>query len=83
MKAKAVGVTPEMIHRAARLEYERWAIDENEPLSWHQFLAESPSHWSGFIPDQINADYSEFGAEAEMMRAVAGVMHAITNPPNE
>ena len=81
LKSRAVGVTPNMIHRAARLEYERWAVDEDEPPSWPQFLAKKPAHWAGFIPDQVHADYSEFGADAEVMRAVAQVMHAITNPP--
>ena len=86
LKNKAQGVTPEMIRTATRIAYEHWAVDEDDAIPWPAFLEsckKNTDRWRGFIPQEPDADYSEYGSDAEMMRAVANVMHVIAKPPTE
>ena len=83
-----------MIRRAARLEYEfaEEAADDtgNDAVPWEEYLAacrKEPNRrmWTGNLPQAPDRDYSEFGADADMMRRVAGVVEAVLRepPPNE
>lgn len=81
LKARANGVTPEMIVRAARLQF-----DPGDPeISWDELMRRAQRSWILFgqlLPDDPDATYEEFGADAEMMRAVARVVNAVLVPPS-
>ena len=87
----AKGVTSEMVIKAAKLNFEAWVKEygafEREPPSWEKFLAEArkcgkASFWQQHIPAERDDDYSEFGEDAPMMRAVARVAASVLRPPD-
>ena len=80
------GVTAEMVRRAARLMYEHCAEQDSGYEPWEQFVAKTRTRkfagqWVQFIPADLDDDYSEFGDDAPLMRAVAAVASAVLKPP--
>ena len=85
------GVTPEMVIKATRLAFESWVAEagayEREVPTWANMLAGArkrgyASRWQQWVPCDVADEYSEFGADAPMMRAVAKVVAAVLGPPD-
>ncbi|MEO6248910.1 MAG: hypothetical protein ABIO85_10085 [Sphingomicrobium sp.] len=83
-------VTPDMVVKAAKLFFEHWAREncatERELPTWEKHLADARKRrgvdsWREWIPADPEEDYSEFGNDAPMMRAVALVAAAVLFPP--
>jgi hypothetical protein len=83
-KAAEQGVTPEMVLTVARLAYEKAAKDEPGFRSWAEYVGDRRTRkvWTFNLPDDPEADYSEFGDNPEMFRKVAAVVRAVTRPPD-
>ena len=86
----AVGVTPEMVAKATRLSFEAWVegegASEKDPPSWEKLLAKArkprlAGQWQQFVPADPDDDYTEFGTDARLMRAVARVAASVLRPP--
>ena len=89
LRAKAAaGVTADIVRKAARLNFEAWARDESECLTWDDVLASArkrgkQAYWTQWVPADAENDYADFGDNAPLMRAVAAVVHSILNPPSK
>jgi hypothetical protein len=83
LKEKSSGVTVEQVVRAARLMHAA-ANEHGEYGDWEgllKVLAKKPHLWTQWLPDRPEESYSQFGADAPLMKAVAKVVHAILYPP--
>jgi hypothetical protein len=85
-----LGVTPDMVIKAARLAFDDWMrVDgesEGDPRSWNGILTEARKRgkahlWLEWVPTNPDCDYSEFNDDAPLMRAVARVAAAVLRPP--
>jgi hypothetical protein len=83
-QAAARGVTPEMIEKAGRLVYADMAADRRERLpEWAEWRRTSgKKYWLGLLPDDPDADYSEYGENEGLMKAVAAVVRAVKTVPD-
>lgn len=82
------GVTPDMVRKATRLNFDQWAKDDCERVTWEDVLVSARKHgkqayWTQWVPADVEDDYAEFGDDAPLMRAVAAVAHSILNPPKD
>jgi hypothetical protein len=80
----AAGVTPDLIRRAAMLTVQ--ACKDDDRPEWNEMLREAQGRgkaylWQEWLPSNPSATYDEFGADAELMRSVAQVVHAVLTPP--
>ena len=82
-EAAEKGVTPEMIHRARRLLYEQTRREDPSIPSWDEFVQRSRTKrkiWEDMLPDDpagLWDDAALSPEDAELLRKVAAVIHAI------
>lgn len=87
--AARAGVTQDDVIRATRLMFE-WHLRDDPSLpyeGWDDFAAKMAKAqrdhgmWTQWVPNDIEDDYAEFGDDAELMRSVARVAHAVLHAP--
>ena len=82
----AAGVTPDMVVKATRLMYEYVCEQSQETSDWDAFVASArrrggADRWREMVPSDPNDDYTEFGNDESLIRAVAVLGGSFLQPP--